>query len=236
MIFEFAYTFKELEITIEDVRIIMGFEPETNPEDFNPLIAEAIQKANTICNAEGGFAIFSNCNINMTGNTVQISNQLFHPDKIVVSQLKEAQKIAVFVCTAGKAIVDAANKAFNDGDLFLGYTFDSIGSVVADKTAKKLEQELERMVSTDSLKISDRFSPGYCEWDVAEQHQLFSLLPPHFCGAELTSSALMQPVKSVSGIIGIGKNLSQKGLQCHWCNDKKCYVGKINRLKKDEKK
>lgn len=233
---EFEYTFNELEITIEEVCAIMGFEPENNPEDFNQIIAEAIQKANTIYKAAGGFTVFSNCNVNITGNIIQIDNQLFHPDRIVVSQLKEAQKIAVFVCTAGKAIVDAANKAFNDGDLLLGYTFDSIGSVAADKTAKKLERELEIMVSTDSLKISDRFSPGYCEWDVAEQHQLFSLLPPHFCGVELTSTALMEPVKSVSGIIGIGKNLSQKGLQCHWCNDKQCYVGKINRLKKDEKK
>jgi len=168
--------------------------------------------------------------------TIIIENQQFHPDKIVVTQLKSAQQFAIFVCTAGNTITDFANEMMAGGDIMLGYVLDTIGSVVADRTAAKIQQELENDPSIGPLKISDRFSPGYCDWDVAEQHKLFSLLPPGFCGVTLSTSALMWPVKSVSGIIGIGKNLSQKGYQCHWCTDKDCFVGKINRIKKDEKK
>ncbi|MCK7538940.1 MAG: hypothetical protein MZV63_52410 [Marinilabiliales bacterium] len=47
--------------------------------------------------------------------------------------------------------------------------------------------------------ITNRFSPGYCGWDVAEQHKLFSFFKDNFCGITLTESALMNPVKSVSG-------------------------------------
>jgi hypothetical protein len=47
---------------------------------------------------------------------------------------------------------------------------------------------------------------------VAEQHKLFSLLPPGICGITLSDSALMHPIKSVSGITGIGKHCKQKGI------------------------
>ena len=233
---EFSYTFNELEITEADVTELMGFEPGFVPEPFPQIIQLALEKAKEICRPTGGFSIFSNCGVNTTDKTISIENQQFHPDKIIVTQLKPAQQIAIFVCTAGNAITDLANEMMADDDVMQGYALDTIGSVVADRIALKIQQELENDSFQKGLKISDRFSPGYCDWDVAEQHKLFSLLPCGFCGVTLSASALMWPVKSVSGIIGIGKNLSQKGYQCHWCTDKDCFTGKINRMKKDEKK
>lgn len=233
---EFSYTFNELKITEADVTELMGFEPGLAPEPFPETIQMALEKAKEICRPTGGFSVFSDCGVNTSHKTISIETQLFHPDKIIVTQLKPAQQIAIFVCTAGNAITDLANEMMTNGDIMLGYALDTIGSVVADRTALKIQQELENDSFQKGLKISDRFSPGYCDWDVAEQHKLFSLLPCGFCGVTLSASALMWPVKSVSGIIGIGKNLIQKGYQCHWCTDKDCFVGKINRMKKDEKK
>lgn len=233
---EFSYTFNELEITATDVTDLMGFEPGLVPEPFPEIIQLAMEKAKEICRPTGGFCIFSQCSVNTSDISISIEIQQFNPDKIVVTQLKTAQQIAIFVCTAGNEITETANEMMAGGDIMLGYVFDTIGSVVADRTAVKIQQELEKDSSIGHLKISDRFSPGYCDWNVAEQHKLFSLLPPGFCGITLSDSALMWPVKSVSGIIGIGKNLSQKGYQCHWCTDKDCFIGKINRIKKDKKK
>jgi len=84
----------------------------------------------------------------------------------------------------------------------------------------------------DPGKSPDLFSPGYCNWSMAEQQKLFSLLPPGFCGIQLSPSSLMHPIKSVSGIIGIGTSCKQKGYQCEWCNDKDCIYGRIRRQKK----
>jgi len=153
----------------------------------------------------------------------------------VISQLKEMEQIAIFVCTAGAEITDLSNQFLQNGDSLTFYTLDTVGSIAADKTAEKIQRELEKQVKTEGNQISDRFSPGYCQWSVAEQQKIFSLLPNNFCGIQLSASALMHPVKSVSGIIGIGANLSQKGYQCEWCTNKDCFAGKINRLKKDKK-
>lgn len=95
----------------------------------------------------------------------------------------------------------------------------------------KIQKLLEASLQESKLNISDRYSPGYCEWSVAEQAYLFDLLPDNFCGISLSDSFLMDPIKSVSGIIGIGAGLKQKGYQCHWCTDKNCLYGKIKRKK-----
>jgi hypothetical protein len=230
---EFIFDFEAFEITTNEIATMMGFDPLSIPEPFPELIQNALIQAKPVCKPTGGFRIFSNCALNKTDNTIRIENQLFRPDKIVISQLKEMEQIAIYVCTAGSEITELSNQYLQNGDSLTGFVFDILGSITAEKTAIKLQAELEKMANTEALNISDRFSPGYCQWSVAEQQQLFSLLPPYFCGVKLSASSLMWPIKSTSGIIGIGKNLSQKGYQCHWCTDKDCFVGKINRMKKD---
>ncbi|MEI6755003.1 MAG: vitamin B12 dependent-methionine synthase activation domain-containing protein [Paludibacter sp.] len=51
------------------------------------------------------------------------------------------------------------------------------------------------------------YSPRHCSWHVREHKQLFSLFPEKPCGVGLNESSLMHPVKSVSGIIGLGKDI-----------------------------
>ena len=55
---------------------------------------------------------------------------------------------------------------------------------------------LERYVAPEGLRITNSYSPGYCGWNVSEQHALFSLLPEGFCGVRLCESGLMLPIKS----------------------------------------
>lgn len=230
---EFIFDFDALEITLDEVATFMGFEREAIPEPFTEVIENALIQARSICKPTGGFIIFNHCALNKTDNTIRIEDQLFYPDKIVISQLKEMKQIAIFVCTAGIEITNLSNEFLQNDDSLTFFALDTVGSIAADKTAEKTQAELEKTVKKGGLNISDRFSPGYCNWSVAEQQKIFSLLPHNFCGIQLSSSSLMHPVKSVSGVIGIGANLSQKGYQCHWCTDKECFMGKINRLKKD---
>lgn len=75
---------------------------------------------------------------------------------------------------------------------------------------------------------TNRFSPGYCGWHVSEQHKLFSLFPaPEPCGVRLTPSALMMPIKSVSGIIGLGSHVRRMDYTCGLCDYLQCYKRKL---------
>ena len=103
------------------------------------------------------------------------------------------------------------------------FIVDTIGSEIAEKAADSLEIELQKIVQQNDWKITNRYSPGYCDWQVSEQQKLFSLLPEHFCGISLTESSLMIPIKSVSGIIGLGPDVKREEYQCSICDMKDCF-------------
>lgn len=232
MIEDFQYSFDELGVVESDIAELLGFDHEVIPEPFPDLIAQGLLKAPDLCSIKGGYKIFESIQINTYNDTIQINDLTFSPSKIVVTQFKNATFLALFVCTAGKRISEYSKQIASEGDSLLSYIFDVIGSLTVEKAMNKIQKTLEQKMQENELYISDRFSPGYCEWSVAEQQLLFSLLPNNFCGITLSDSFLMSPIKSVSGMIAIGKGLKQKGYQCHWCNDKSCMYGRIKRQKK----
>lgn len=231
MIKEFQFNFEDLGIQPEDLIPLLGFDEAIIPEPFPDIINKALKEASGFCKIHGGYKTFETIKIDQKAATIKIEHSTFSPSKIVTTQLKESHSAALFVCTAGEGISNHANNILQS-DPMLGYIFDIIGSVTVEKAIDKMQKILQTEIQKSGLNISDRYSPGYCDWNVAEQQQLFSLLPNNFCGISLSNSSLMHPIKSVSGIIGIGKNLSQKGYQCQWCTDKNCIYGKIKRKKK----
>jgi hypothetical protein len=232
-IFQFQY--KNLNVLCEEIEEFMGFEPGESPEPFPELIEQALLMAPEHCKITGAFKIFSEITVHQKTESIQIENQLFSPGKIVVSQLKDATEIALFVCTAGAEISEFSKQKAAEGDEMMAYVIDVIGSVTVDKATGKLQEKILNEVKQAGLNITDPFSPGYCNWSVAEQHKLFSLLPSQICGISLSDSSLMHPVKSVSGITGIGKDCKQIGYQCNWCTDRECFIGKIRRRKNSKK-
>lgn len=233
MIKEFNLQFKDLDVAPKDLEVLMGFDQNEVPEPFPELIMQAIGKAPELFDIRGGYKFFENVKVDLSSKTIRIEELVFSPTKIIITQLKKATSCLLFVCTAGARISEYAKELENDGDFILSYVYDVLGSIVADKAMDKIQKEIEVVFRNKNLRISDRYSPGYCDWSVAEQQKLFSLLPLNFCGIKLSTSSLMTPIKSVSGIIGIGTEVEQKGYQCIWCNDQSCIYGKIKRQKKD---
>jgi hypothetical protein len=233
MIKEFEFTFDELSIVNEDIWRLMGFEDGDIPEPFPELIESALSKVPTICNIKGGYKVFNSEDSQLDETTITIRGHVFNPSKIITTKFKNASSFALFICTAGTEISQLSKEISHSGDPLLSYALDIIGSVTVEKATDKIQKSLESECKKSGLKISDRFSPGYCDWSVSEQQMLFALMPENFCGVSLSESSLMSPIKSVSGIIAIGEQLERKGYQCRWCTDKDCIYGKIKRQKKN---
>ena len=135
----------------------------------------------------------------------------------------------VFVATAGQKVCDRISFLAEAGDPLESYVYDLMGSVIADKAAEKLIMVAEEELAMSGLTFTDPYSPGSCDWNIADQEKLFALFPEGFCGVTLSSSLLMLPVKSVSGIAGIGTGMKRNREQCSVCNDETCMFGKVNR-------
>ncbi len=232
MVKEFRFSFDELNIVATDLTSLLGFTDGIIPEPFPAIIDEALKDAPRFCEIKGGYKIFDSIEINTTEKSITLADKTFLPSKIITTQLKKSTSAALYICTAGEGISNHSNNISNEGDPLLGYVFDVIGSVTVEKAMDKIQEILDTEMQKTGLTISDRYSPGYCDWSVGEQQLLFTLMPKDFCGVSLSDSSLMKPIKSVSGIIGIGKELRQKGYQCDWCSDKNCIYGKIKRQQK----
>lgn len=155
----------------------------------------------------------------------------FDMGKIILRQLKGSEAYALFVCTAGVEYEAYQQRLKAEGDMVRVFIADALGSVIAEKCADEMEKSLQLSIDKLGWKHTNRFSPGYCGWHVSEQQRLFPLFDGHTCGVTLTDSSLMVPIKSVSGIIGIGKEVRRLDYTCGLCTFEKCYKRKLKLAK-----
>jgi cobalamin-dependent methionine synthase I len=200
----------------------MGYEPGIAPEPVTILTIEVSEELRLMGDIRAEYRTFNNITFEREQNSIEVEGVVFNVRPIVYRQVKDADEVALFICTAGPAIGEMSRRSMKEGDLLRGYIYDVIGSEVVENAADRMQEELKAEVASHGKKITNRFSPGYCGWDVAEQRKLFTFFMENFCGITLTESALMNPVKSVSGIIGIGKDVKYASYQCHVCDDKNC--------------
>ena len=104
---------------------------------------------------------------------------------------------------------------------------DALGSLTVENAMDKIQSRLADDMLADGLHISNRYSPGYCNWPLREQKTLFELIGNNPTGITLSDSCLMYPTKSVSGIIGIGPRMRRLEYGCPACDNKGCVYRRI---------
>ncbi|MBQ7510966.1 MAG: methionine synthase [Prevotella sp.] len=147
----------------------------------------------------------------------------FDMGKIILGQLRGSEAYALFICTAGTEYEAYQQQLKEEGDMVRLFIADALGSVVAEKCADRMEEHLQQTIDKLGWHHTNRFSPGYCGWHVSQQQLLFPLFGGQTCGVRLTDSSLMLPIKSVSGIVGIGEKVRRLDYTCGLCDLKQCY-------------
>jgi hypothetical protein len=119
-----------------------------------------------------------------------------------------AEYLALFAVTVGEEVSAVIADGFAANDFALASMLDGVASEAADAAAEFVERQFERQLRARGWAPPDggvlRYSPGYCGWHVTGQRRLFAALKPERIGIALTESCLMQPLKSVSGVLVAG--------------------------------
>ncbi len=231
----YHFNYQDLNVSYETIAKFLGYSKVKPPDPFPALIDEAMERAKDLCDIRGGFIIREDIAIDRENKTLSVDGVTFHVKKIITNQLKKADQLAIFACTAGPGISNWSKKLMHEGDMLKGYVVDVIGSEIVETAMDLIQDDLEEKMESSGLHITDRLSPGYCDWSVGEQHKLFSFLPAQFCGITLSDSALMQPIKSVSGVIGIGDKVRKKGYVCNMCDMVNCIYREKRQLKAEKR-
>jgi len=219
---KFQFSFHDLDVKISDVESLLGYNETSEREMIQNLIEESIQEAAGYCNIRAEYRIFKNVVLDDRNKAIIINDVKFDVHKIIFNQMKKSESVAVYVSTAGAGIGERSREIMMGGDPLKGYILDIIGSLTVDAASDLMQNDLAASLGQSGIKITNRYSPGHCGWSVAEQHKLFGLLPDNFCGISLSESALMDPIKSTSGFIGIGEHVKYNNYICSYCDMKEC--------------
>jgi hypothetical protein len=130
-------------------------------------------------------------------------------DSPIKSIYQSADDLALFAVTIDEPICSEISVLFKDNDFALGAMLDSAASEGTEMVAQAIEnfyrKHLEKIGRFHSSNGIMRFSPGYCGWHISAQKKLFRNLNPENIEITLNSSYLMQPLKSISGVIISGR-------------------------------
>lgn len=137
----------------------------------------------------------------------------------------QATGLALMSATVGPRLTVEVRDLFDRRDVALGCMLDAVGSAAADYLASLLVARYAEMQGDAAVRVLT-YSPGYCGWHVSGQRALFHYLKPEDVGISLNRSCLMQPLKSVSGVLVAGPAGIHKFHPtysfCETCQQKQC--------------
>jgi cobalamin-dependent methionine synthase I len=158
------------------------------------------------------------------GDCVYLSDSIILESKVISSLCKRCHKLAFFIMTIGSHLEEMVDYLSENNLVLQATVLDAIGSGAAEQMAGLIEDRIRNVAAMHDQRISRRFSPGYCDWNVSQQEMIFKILNDDTAGVSLTDEYLMIPRKSVSGIIGIGDTDSgaENYNPCITCTKEEC--------------
>ena len=159
--------------------------------------------------------------ITSVGNSKISLDRLLFTSRNLAQVFSDCSRAAIFAVTIGEALEKEVAQLTKEGSVLKASVLDAVGSIAVEKVANWLESMIRSIAAENGDKVSWRYSPGYCDWDITQQKELFRGLDGKSIGVNLTGSCLMVPRKSISGIIGLGKSCNTFSA-CRFCNRKDC--------------
>lgn len=141
--------------------------------------------------------------------------------------ISNAETVCCFLATVGPAIDMEIQRLMKRRRYADAYTLDAMGSMSVENVVDQFYQRMAQQQSEKQGAVTMRFSPGYCDWPIQQQRQLFKIFnKTDMPEVVLSDSCLMSPCKSVSGLFGLlpdGTKYADPAYNpCDMCNKKHC--------------
>lgn len=180
-----------------------------------------------LCKPRWGYSVFPLENSDKS--RITLNGCQLQTGHVITPYLENAECVALFVATVGEEFDRFQQTVKSTGQIVEEFLLDALGSAIAEATVREVCKAIENKYNSEGMGVSYPYSPGYCGWKVTDQQMLFSLLPNQPCGVRLSPTSLMSPIKSVSGVVAIGRQVTKQKYGCELCRKKDCYKNRINR-------
>lgn len=165
--------------------------------------------------------------------SVVLGNGKILASKKMVHALRESEGVIMFIATAGKQVDVKIDQLMAEGRLADAYVADALASAAVESLVDRFHADIAEKLGHHGQRVGLRFSPGYCDWPVTDQRQVFASLDHEAVGVELGDTFLMTPRKSVSGVFGIfssSKNAPARIMDnpCQRCGKQDCIARRVD--------
>ncbi len=134
--------------------------------------------------------------------------------------MKKAGAAITSVVTIGSKLDQRVKKLNLQGDYLSAWLMDAIGLIALEQAITKIQRTAVIEAKKNMWGTGPFLSPGSIDgWPLSEQKKFCSLVPINRIDVQLNKSNVLVPLKSVSGIIGIGPEYSSGKTEsiCRFC-------------------
>lgn len=213
----------DIEIDKNQVCRYIGYEDDQNVSArISSLINDYAEHAHSLVNPLFSYVIKD---VEWARGSISlIESSIIFKSRIITKLLERCTQVAIFLVTIGKYLEETSFQLSRDGLVLQATVLDAIGSNAVEKVASFAQSRIREIAKTQACVTSQRFSPGYCDWNIGQQRMLFYALTGNTIGVRLTGECLMIPQKSISGIVGIGPSNSnvENYNPCRTCRKRNC--------------
>jgi len=219
MIDYFRMQIPELNITVEDVLIGQGADPEkiSVSRDYLFAIAEKAMEMGA-----GLIELRLFCRklpvVSFLDDEILLEEGWKVNHSRLLNLMPHADFIYFIIATIGRKLEDLSSEMFQT-DISLSLALDGLANVVVDKLPHAAYNQIEDESRQEEMQASIPVGPGSKYWRVeAGQPVIFGVVKPDPDVIQLTESSLMIPRKSNSFIVGIGDTMPEHGTACEYCD------------------
>jgi hypothetical protein len=187
---------------------------------FDHWIAEAAERAEP----RGVYVVLPVAEIGKRMLRLQTTAEVCEFSGAIAEFLGPSRFVVAFIATAGPNVERLASELLQTGDDLGAIIVNAVGAERAEAAESQITKRVVEQIRPFGFAPSLPYSPGYCGMALTEQQQLFSLFGHQTAGVTLTDDCVMRPLKSVSGLIGLGpaEEIGEHGSPCDRCELYSC--------------
>ena len=221
------YNAKLINIDAVETKRYAGLRKNINFDEKK--IFDACEEAQILIKVQGNWEIF---NYNYETQTILSKKPVIIEGNSIGHHLMNCNKIICMAITVGENIEREVTKKFQKGEYTSSILLDAAATTAVEQAADAMEKAIKQNPLIRGYSMRWRFSPGYGDWSLAQQVNLFHLSNAETIGIRLSSSMMMIPRKSITAIIGLINNKNKeiknrKKNHCENCNSVNCPNRKI---------
>lgn len=187
----------------------LGPAPDTLPANIDKLIDTHLRAVIQLAKPQGAIRVCSICRI--TPDRVILDDaSLVIEGQRTTAHFVTCEKVTLLAATLGSGIDGHLVELQQTAGAADAFIFNGIASAAVEHTTEMLDAIAIRDIRRGAYYPTARFSPGYGDWSLAHQQQFIESINGVRLGLAVTPHHLLQPVKSVTAVIGWSRVLLER--------------------------